>query len=165
MTETLYVRNLEQAAAWLELDGQISDGMWENARPNDHYLPWCRARVVVSPANPGRNFYARKDNYDFASRELLDVVGLRMLATVRIARALGLKAAECLEHVAECDGTIDWTREWHMGAVNAAAEVLGINSIEVRNRVDAAIADQSYGMADLKRDLADLKKIVRVFRA
>src|SRR5476649_430202 len=105
--ETLTVRNIEQAAAWLELDGQISDGFWENATPHDHYKPWCNAMVrVANTGEPievlGRNFYARKDNYNFTSPELLDVVGKRMLATVRIARRFGLEVASILEHVSSC---------------------------------------------------------------
>jgi hypothetical protein len=67
-----------------ELSGQISDGAWENASPFDHWKPWCDAVVIVDPENAGRTFYARKDNYDFARRDLLDVVGERMVESVRV---------------------------------------------------------------------------------
>ena len=79
--EVLAFRNAIQAKLWEELDGQISDGYWENARPYNHWRVWCRATVIVDPVNVGRNFYAEKDNYNFNSSELLEWVGDRMLAS------------------------------------------------------------------------------------
>lgn len=165
-TPTLTVRNIEQAAAWLELDGQISDGHWENASPNAHWEVWCDAEVHVRSgryAEPlGRNFDARKDNYNFTDRELLDVVGKRMLGIVRIARALGIEAARRLEHAPDCEtGRIDWSYDFNQKHATEVAELLGLNSIEVKNRVDDALADESYTMAHLLVDLRDLKQIVR----
>lgn len=75
-----------QAQKWLlenELKGQISDGMWENASPNDHWKVWSQAKVVVDPKNVGRNFSARKDNYSLNSKSLLEVVGERMKDEVK----------------------------------------------------------------------------------
>lgn len=77
----LTFRNEIQAKLWEELDGQISDGMWENTRPYNHWKPWCNAEVLVDPKNVGRNFYADKDNYDFNNSQLLSIVGDRMLAS------------------------------------------------------------------------------------
>jgi hypothetical protein len=83
----LRVRNVQQKILWdEELSGQISDGMWENASPWDHWQPWCDADVVVAPdGNVGRTFWARKDSYLFTSQELLSIVGDRMLGYVRDA--------------------------------------------------------------------------------
>ena len=161
----LVVRNIEQAAAWLELDGQISDGMWENVRPEDHWKIWCDAKVLVGP-NVGRNFYARKDNYNFTSSELLDVVGLRMLGIVRIARALGMKAAKRHEHDVDTDGKLD---AYHHNDTPGGGSTYWTNK---RNRIEetgaaklkAALADESYTMKDLKRDLLDLRKIIKIHR-
>lgn len=80
---TLRVRNAAQKILWDdELSGQISDGAWENAMPLDHWKPWCRAEVVVDPANVGRNFYVRKDSYLFTSTSLLEIIGERMIENV-----------------------------------------------------------------------------------
>ncbi len=155
----LVVRNIEQAAAWLELDGQISDGMWENAKPQDHWRIWCDAQVLVGP-NVGRNFYAQKDSYRFDDKGLLDVVGLRMLGIVRIARALGMKAAKRHEHDVDTNGKL------------YAATGTGDYYIKMRERIEAtghnalvnALADESYTMNDLKRDLRDLRKIIKIRR-
>ncbi len=152
--KVLFVENIEQAALWLELDGQLSDGHWENARPYDHWKVWCSAEVVVAPAGQpvGRTFAAMKDSYNFTSRELLEVVRLRMLSIVRIARACGLQVAADLEHAPDCaDGRIDWSREWNKG------RAVGVTAAQV----DAAIADETYGMQDMLRDLRALKAIVK----
>jgi hypothetical protein len=83
---TLAVRNAAQKILFdEELSGQISDGMWENSAPRDHWRPWSRAEVVVDPINVGRDFYAQKDNYGINRRDLLDIVGDRMLASVQRA--------------------------------------------------------------------------------
>ncbi len=79
------LRVYNQAQKWLvehELKGQISDGMWENTNPPNHWQAWCDAKVVVDPANVGRNFYASKDNYQLNSKELVSIVGDEMKSTV-----------------------------------------------------------------------------------
>jgi len=81
---TLAVRNEAQKILLeREMLGQISDGQWENARPLDHWEPWCNATIIVDPVNVGRDFYARKDNYNLTSKYLLDIVGDRMLEAVQ----------------------------------------------------------------------------------
>jgi len=38
----LYVKNENQVALFEnEIKGQISDGMWENASPANHWKVWC----------------------------------------------------------------------------------------------------------------------------
>lgn len=83
---TLRVRNLAQKILWEdELAGQISDGRWENSSPREHWVPWGRAEVVVDPDNVGRDFYAQRDGYCFTEKELLSIIGERMLDYVRVA--------------------------------------------------------------------------------
>jgi hypothetical protein len=83
----LRVRNVRQKILFdEEISGQISDGMWENSRPFDHWKPWCDADVVVAEdGNVGRTFWASRDNYLITSKELLDIVGSRMVGYVRDA--------------------------------------------------------------------------------
>jgi hypothetical protein len=66
-----------------EMSGQISDGQWENTSPDDHWLPWSDATVIVDPSNVGRNFQCPKDNYALNSSDLLSIVGDRMLKYVQ----------------------------------------------------------------------------------
>ncbi len=65
-----------------ELQGQISDGMWENSG-GEVWRDWSNAKVIVDPRNPGRNFFTRKDNYQLNAKKLLDVVGDSMQENVR----------------------------------------------------------------------------------
>lgn len=80
---TLVVRNKAQKILFdEELSGQISDGQWENSTPHGHWEPWCDAEVVVGE-NVGRTFYARRDSYNFLNKELLEIVGDRMVEAVQ----------------------------------------------------------------------------------
>lgn len=82
----LVVGNIAQKILFLcEMQGQISDGQWENAR-GDHWKVWSDLdwdKVGVGD-NIGRKFYAQRDGYNFTNPELLDVVGDRMLYTVNL---------------------------------------------------------------------------------
>lgn len=73
-----------------ELMGQLSDGHWENLQQRDwqnggkdHWEIWADAQVIVDPKNVGRNFRAGKDNYQLNAKDLLDVVGDRMVESVQ----------------------------------------------------------------------------------
>ena len=75
-----------------ELKGQFSDGMWENARPRDHWRFW---NVLVVKVAPGRclvetnqAYACTKTSYDIAA--LYDIIGDRMLKIGRLARACEL---------------------------------------------------------------------------
>lgn len=86
--DVLVVRNEAQRILFEEeLSGQISDGHWENSRPYDHWGPWTSAVVIVSPDGEtvGRTFWAQKTAYNFTDRDLLDVVGDRMIEYVQEA--------------------------------------------------------------------------------
>lgn len=79
------IRVNTQAQKWLlvnELQGQISDGKWENTSGNP-WEDWSSAKVIVDPQNPGRNFFTTKDNYQLNAKDLLDVVGDRMIEDVQ----------------------------------------------------------------------------------
>lgn len=79
------IRVNTQAQKWLledELKGQISDGKWENSS-NNPWQDWTAAKVIVDPKNVGRNFRTDKDNYQLNAKDLLDVVGDRMVENVQ----------------------------------------------------------------------------------
>lgn len=92
-TGTIYFASVTQAAIFEhELKGQLSDGMWENALPNDHWKFWCG--LIVKIAEPGDeprvvspcSWRCKKKGYNFAT--LYPFIGDRMLALGRMARAL-----------------------------------------------------------------------------
>lgn len=170
MAGIFFVRNIEQQAAFLELDGQISDGYWENASGRYGWQAWvtCEVRVTDNVFELGRTFAARKDNFNFAAPALLDVVGKRMLGIVRIARAFGIDVASQLEHEVNCDtGLItapctptgheaEWSAKYHeqRNAKFAALAAAGITF----DALTAALQDPSYSMVMLRADLVDLKR-------
>lgn len=87
----IHVANIAQKALMeCELQGQISDGHWENSRPHNHWINWCRAKVSVVPENLGINFFSHRA-YDFLSEELLKVLRTRMILYVRLAQRLQSK--------------------------------------------------------------------------
>lgn len=121
MIKVLAVRNERQKVLFeREIQGQLSDGQWENARPYNHWMEWCRdLKVIVDPDNVGRNFDADKDNYNLIDGGFLRAIGERMIALV-----------------AESGARID----------------------------DTVVGFTGYTMKHLKRDLADLKTIMRTRR-
>ena len=78
-------RNKVQVALYNEeLKGQISDGLWENSRPSNHYKQPTRAKVFVAKQDVelGPNFLPDRA-YNFASPLLIEYVGDRMLAVAQ----------------------------------------------------------------------------------
>lgn len=161
----LWVENVAQAALMLELDGQISDGFWEGARPSEHWRPWCQADVRVAEAGQptGRTFYAPRDTYNFTAKALLDVVAPRMLAYVRLALRYGLEVAAALEHAPDCtDGRLAHSA-YIRTCIRDAARLLGREADDafVNELNDVATNPFGYTVKDLRRDLTALKRIAR----
>lgn len=79
MVDTINFRNQAQVTLWQEeLCGQLSDGVWENSRPREHYKRPCAAMVTCDIFKPlGKNFDHSRA-YNFASKMLVDCVGERM---------------------------------------------------------------------------------------
>jgi hypothetical protein len=93
---TMYLANISQAMMFKhEFTGQISDGMWENARPYDHYHFWCELDIAIDPHNPRieRNMLSRwaplKKNYAIHSWALLNFVGARTYSIALLSKFLG----------------------------------------------------------------------------
>lgn len=88
-TGTMTLTSQTAVALWHnELIGQISDGMWENTRPYDHWEFWCDLDVSVGSVNDIRvanGSRCRKNNYGFM--RLYPIVGERMLSVGRMAKA------------------------------------------------------------------------------
>lgn len=172
---TLVVRNEAQKILWdYELTGQLSDGNWENALPYDHWEAWCKAdvRVAEKGAPIGRDFYVRRQSYGFTRRDLLDVVGDRMLGYVRLGKAFGFtlsrETMDLLMHLA-ARGRRDLSKEYGMG-IPAWMAQRQMEEDKIASRFDldkvrAVLADESlYSFKDLIRDLSDLQRIIKVQR-
>lgn len=84
----LYVPSMEVKIVFMcEMQGQISDGMWENLRYRDHWKKWSALRwddVVVTHELFGRTFDVPFSKYAFSDRELLEIVGKRLLFKIKL---------------------------------------------------------------------------------
>ncbi len=171
---TLAFRTEVQKALWdCEIAGQISDGHWENSSPHDHWKSWCRAEIIVDPSNIGRDFFVYRDAYCLASKQLLDVVGERMLIWARLtlagydkvtARAVESSCFEfvkgiserCIECWRDPDLTYNATdADWQ----KTQKDVLSRLNI---SRIRAVCEDvEKYGWADLKNDLREMSAAMK----
>lgn len=95
-TGTMYLSNIQQMMMFKhEFTGQISDGMWENARPYDHYHFWYELDLAIDPTNPRieRNTFSRwaplKKNYAIHSWAFLSIVGARTYSIALLSKFLG----------------------------------------------------------------------------
>lgn len=163
----LKVANLEQKVLFeQELSGQISDGMWENARPFDHYKDWMDVKVEVDFKNTGRNFFVRKDNYNFSNKELLRHLGERMMFHVKVAKALGAEKYEAARAAGvNLPDSIDYCK---IVMERAATDVYWKEVAETYEKVGitAEIIEKAAGLKydeyDLRYDLRSLRKIIKI---
>lgn len=84
----IHVKNKAQKALIdHELKGQISDGAWENSKPWEHWKAWSGAEVVADGklGVEGDLWAIKKRNYNFSSKELLDIIGKRMVGIGNMA--------------------------------------------------------------------------------
>ncbi len=99
-----YVGSEVQKGLFLhEIQGQISDGQWENSRPNDHWEFWCsfdENTIIVDEKKRGRTnnkimnryrskyssdyIHCQKDKYNLLNKDLLDCVSDRMLFMAKL---------------------------------------------------------------------------------
>lgn len=150
----------------MEIQGQLSDGHWENTRPLDHWKPWCGAgralSVIVDPDNVGRDFHARKDNYNLVNGELLEIIGKRMERYVRLARHFGPKNARVLESALDLDGDFRGAPDYEGDYWNKVRNNLStFDMVEVQRVVED---ESSYGRKELLADLRAMKVAMRSFR-
>lgn len=165
----IYFRNARQAVLFEhELKGQISDGHWENARPNDHWQQWCEAEVSVKPDDPhvallGSGQPKRK-NYNFSDSDLLEVIGGRMIGLVRVAYVLGMKNVETFKPMVGCDGSLTWPDypgDYWDTMRKDAEDALSLRDMTFE-ALQAAVANEAlYSEKDLRSDLVDMKNIIK----
>jgi hypothetical protein len=155
---TIKVHNLaQQILMTCELQGQISDGFWENARPHSHWEIVSNANVVIDPENVGCDFQVSR-NYNFANSELLEIVGDRMIAFV--------KAKMAFPHL-DLENHWDWDiSDDDLRNPIGAREMENVSKIITLfgADVDTIIAKISlirYSHAELVKDLKALGKIIR----
>jgi len=175
-SNSIAFRNIQQAALFeLEIKGQLSDGMWENAKPHDHWEPWSDADCVVATdrTNIGRNFYAYKENYGLNSLDLLDCIGGRMIAIAKLAQLTEdfeqiniLK--DFFETTLDKDNKLIWAglpeyegEYWDLKRLDMSAAVMSLEKIH-GDAVLYLVMNSNYFFKHLREDLADMAKIIKI---
>lgn len=158
MTDTIVFANNIQKALWEnELRGQISDGVWENARPMDHWKVWCNAEVTVAKNGEptGRNFWAQKDNYDLTS--VVQYVGERMLVMAALAEMFPNFEGRLPESLYDFKSHAKWAAEGKDWAAKSIGEwtKAGITAEAI------AGAEGKFTEKQLRKELSAMKKIIR----
>lgn len=154
---TLAFRNPDQKVLFdCELSGQLSDGQWENAMPQDHWEAWCKAETVVAedPDYVGRDFDIKKDSYGFTRKGFLDEgfdLAGRAMGYVRVARTFGYDMD--VRSVTDYDKPQSWMSD-DLKAL--------VTSIDQKQKA-AVIEDASiYGRDQLIADLRDISAIMKI---
>jgi hypothetical protein len=170
---TIFLSTLSQVALFTgELTGQISDGMWENSGPRDHWKFWCRLDARVDPTGTPRVETARpweckKRGYAFS--RLYEIIGDRMVNLGRMGRAaasLGTALPERARGAAEYmpDTLEEWTRCQETGAWQH--DFIADYMKGVAPELAAAYYATRYGMKELRADVkavrAAMQNVVNV---
>jgi hypothetical protein len=164
-----FVRNLAQKVLMeFELMGQMSDGYWENARQDWHL--WCDTEFLVSP--DGKlgtvgidDWQKRQARYNLSAKALLDVVGERMIASVRVCHRFP-KLAEnrnirhAVQSLAECGPVKPSDGDYRKEYVTKVEAVIGNANMAEFYKV--ASDESLYTMKQMRRDLNDLKAIMKL---
>lgn len=148
---TIYLPTNSAIAVWThEILGQMSDGMWENARPDDHWMFWHDLKIakgapavkVQSGGSPSRT------SYGFAG--LLPVIGDRMVALGKMGTITDdedmLHAAEYMPATLE-----EWTKGKETG--KWPYSFVGNYMAKITPEIAERFYRTNYSMSNLKSDL------------
>lgn len=83
----IHLKSKEAAALWKhEIQGQLSDGAWENSKPRDHWHFWSRCEPVVDGKIGFSGGYPIRQNYDLSVLTKNEVVRDRMIAMINAVK-------------------------------------------------------------------------------
>lgn len=156
-----------------EIKGQLSDGMWENTQPFDHWVFWSDLLVNVEPGcvpsvrpldSQSVTLSCKKNGYNIAG--LFEYVGDRMLAYGRMGRA-----AESVGHREGCDGfgqaaaympsTLEEWRDIKSGKSLDTYEYAVEYLRELPDAFGVAWYKTTYDVAAMKNDVRLIKKAMK----
>ena len=162
----LYVQNKVQKALFDgELKGQISDGMWEDATPDDHWKPWSTAVVKVSDKCFGTNSGGMriKRNYDFTDINLMVAVGNRMVSIANMTES-GVKPTDVDKFAPSVTGTTEGEFKWRASTSDYYKKELDEIEKKFGSFHELAIKAKNGPYNDFKKVRAELVQLKRAVR-
>jgi hypothetical protein len=160
---TITFQNMPQLALWLHmLTGQMSDGMWENTRPHDHWKFWGQLETEIGKdlrVTTDRPWECKKVGYDFNA--LIDVVGDEMLALGRMAQIAGVTQG-MLYAARYMPGSLEKFNE--MRAKDSWPEYAKTYISVVSDHDAEMYYAASYSGSDLRRDLRVIKAVMKTVK-
>ena len=157
---TISLANPVQVAIYKgELEGQMSDGAWENTNPMDHWRSMCDANVVVG--TPGMDFMPRT-TYGYNRLLSNPVVAERMLNMARAAVAYPSldmsKFNWAIEYVIDHANKMnepqqDWQQKY-------VTEILATTGEPDIASFVAKVNGTAYSARDLRRDINEIQRVV-----
>lgn len=153
-----------------ELQGQFSDGMWENSGPRDHWKFWCNLEVKKGPEPKvltDRPWECRKVGYNIAS--LYEIVGDRMVRLGQMGRAAEKIGMEALSydqaHAAEyLPATLEEFHKLRDGVTKHQYDFAQKYIEAVTPELAEAFYATAYTMKDLRSDVKAIKAAMKTVR-
>jgi hypothetical protein len=168
MEPHIYVENRAQAAIFeMEMKGQLSDGRWENSKPNNHWTTPCNAEAVVRPEKVGRDFCHTR-GYNFGEKGLFEIVGERMTRFAQAAIAFPEVSIRTLsEYRWDFDDRLDapissrYSAEYAVKKGERRWRLLELVGVEDGEAFEAKLAATGYTAKDCKKDASRLTTCFR----
>jgi len=181
-------KKLSHAVLFLyELRGQLSDGYWENSRPNNHWK-WVSLATVQQDQTCDKEFdiispiFYINRKYNFNNKQLIDIVGERMLAYVRLGMCRGFKAAAHAEDIVRIQDFIsgagadiaagrDPNKSYWCTTLQRIKEMLDMpeqqNYVALNCAAQIVVKEMEsmpYTLKDLRADLREMSDLVNSYR-
>ena len=151
MSNIITFRNFTQKCLWdNEISGQLSDGKWENSGVDEIF--WTAKSKVGTPGVSFKTW--KRANFNFASSDLIDIVGDRMLL---VAKASKITTNEKIIGAAEYLEGIKSQEEFDK--INDYREKYLKNFIKTWDEAEKII-NANYSKSNLIADLKDMSKTV-----
>lgn len=138
--------------------GQISDGKWENSRPEDHWKFWSDLNVAQGAPGVIADQYPQKSNYALGS--VIQYIGDEMVNIGKMATATGSDD----EKLMRAAGYMPDTFEEFMSAKESGQwryQFLSDYMTSVTPEIAEKFYNTKYDMKDLKSDLRTISKAMK----
>ena len=162
-TGTIHLPSASARALWhSEITGQLSDGMWENSAPHDHWKFWARCVVAEGEPKLVCEGYNRpvKTGYNIAG--LLPIIGDRMLKAGQMGLAGGDEAAcRGAEYMPSTLADFQQSRLTNTWKYDFVERYMASVTDEIAEKFYTTV----YTMKDLKADIRSIKAAMKTVQS